>query len=61
LKRKGDGTTPLGRHNRPAKKESSVLHDRAWRDDQLYGLVIELDHACRLRARVRGSAVFLHL
>lgn len=49
------------RYNRSVKLEPSVLHDRLWRDDRLYDLVIEIDHNRVPRVRGRGSAVFLHL
>ena len=35
--------------------------DRLWRDDQLYDLVVEIDHNTRPRIAGRGSAVFLHV
>lgn len=35
--------------------------DRLWRADNLYDLVIELDHNTRPRVKNRGSAVFIHV
>lgn len=49
------------RYNRPVKLEPATVHDRLWREDRLYDLVIEIDHNLRPRVRGRGSAVFLHL
>jgi L,D-peptidoglycan transpeptidase YkuD (ErfK/YbiS/YcfS/YnhG family) len=35
--------------------------DRLWRQDNLYDLIIEIDHNTRPRIRRRGSAVFIHV
>ncbi|MFS8036161.1 L,D-transpeptidase family protein [Xanthobacter sp. AM11] len=47
-------TLPLG-GGRP------VSHERMWRADDLYDLVLVLDHNSRPRVAGRGSAVFIHL
>lgn len=36
-------------------------HERLWRDDHLYDLVVVLSHNERPRQRFLGSAVFLHI
>lgn len=53
------------RYNRPltlpiggARK---VSHEKMWRDDTLYDLVLVIDHNQRPRIAGRGSAVFVHL
>ncbi len=43
----------------PAPPDSTG--DRLWRADQLYDLIIELDHNTRPRIAGRGSAVFMHV
>jgi L,D-peptidoglycan transpeptidase YkuD (ErfK/YbiS/YcfS/YnhG family) len=35
-------------------------HEKMWRDDRLYDLVIVLDYNIRPRRKYRGSAIFLH-
>lgn len=53
------------RYNRPVKLPLGgvrpVSHERMWRDDALYDLVLVLDHNTRPRMARRGSAVFVHL
>jgi L,D-peptidoglycan transpeptidase YkuD (ErfK/YbiS/YcfS/YnhG family) len=49
------------RYNRPFRRSANEPGDRLWRDDQLYDLVIDIDHNTRPRVAGRGSAVFLHL
>ena len=49
------------RYNRPFKRSASEPGDRLWRDDELYDLVIEIDHNTRPRVVGRGSAVFIHV
>ncbi|MGQ3672286.1 L,D-transpeptidase family protein [Xanthobacter sp. TB0136] len=48
-------------YNRPVKLPFSASHERMWRDDALYDLVLVLDHNSRPRMRNHGSAVFIHL
>ncbi|MFG1346145.1 L,D-transpeptidase family protein [Xanthobacter autotrophicus DSM 431] len=38
-----------------------VSHERMWREDEVYDLVLILDHNARPRVSGRGSAVFIHL
>ena len=49
------------RYNRPFHRLAGEPGDRLWRDDQLYDLIIEIDHNTRPRIAGRGSAVFLHV
>jgi L,D-peptidoglycan transpeptidase YkuD (ErfK/YbiS/YcfS/YnhG family) len=53
---------PSDRHyNRPMRLAANALGDRLWRDDNLYDLIVELDHNTRPRVARRGSAVFMHV
>src|ERR1700733_6333196 len=49
------------RYNRPFIRSASDPGDRLWREDDLYDLIIEIDHNTRPRIAGRGSAVFIHL
>ena len=49
------------RYNRPVKLAPGSQADRLRRDDQLYDLIIEIDHNTRPRVAGRGSAVFIHV
>lgn len=49
------------RYNRPVKRADGEAGDRLTRDDNLYDLIIEIDHNDRPRVARRGSAVFIHL
>jgi len=49
------------RYNRPIRRSANEPGDRLWRDDQLYDLIVELDHNTRPRVAGRGSAVFIHI
>jgi L,D-peptidoglycan transpeptidase YkuD (ErfK/YbiS/YcfS/YnhG family) len=49
------------RYNRPFHRSANEPGDRLWRDDQLYDLIVEIDHNARPRVAGRGSAVFLHI
>ncbi|MEP9349729.1 L,D-transpeptidase family protein [Xanthobacter sp. KR7-225] len=48
------------RYNRPVKLPVSTSHERLWRGDALYDLVLVLDHNTRPRVAGHGSAVFIH-
>ena len=66
-------TTPLRPHdgwcddpdhrlyNRPVKLPFSASHEKLWRDDHVYDLIVELSHNDAPIAPGRGSAVFFHL
>jgi L,D-peptidoglycan transpeptidase YkuD (ErfK/YbiS/YcfS/YnhG family) len=49
------------RYNRAIRISSGQQGDRLWRSDDLYDLVIEIDHNTRPRISGRGSAVFIHV
>jgi len=49
------------RYNRPVRLSPGSTADRLRRDDQLYDLIIEIDHNARPRIARRGSAVFIHV
>src|SRR5579884_314295 len=49
------------RYNRPFRKSANEPGDRLARKDQLYDLIVEIDHNTRPRVAGRGSAVFIHL
>lgn len=49
------------RYNNAVKRDPQKPGDRLWRADQLYDMVIELDHNTRPRVAGRGSAVFIHV
>ncbi|WP_342360122.1 L,D-transpeptidase family protein [Terrarubrum flagellatum] len=49
------------RYNHPVKVAPGANHDRLWRQDRLYDLILEIDHNARPRILGRGSAVFIHL
>jgi len=48
-------------YNRVVRLPFESSHERLWRDDRLYDVVIVLDHNTRPRLRGGGSAVFFHL
>jgi L,D-peptidoglycan transpeptidase YkuD (ErfK/YbiS/YcfS/YnhG family) len=49
------------RYNRAIDIGAEGPGDRLRRDDQLYDLIIEIDHNTRPRIARRGSAVFVHV
>lgn len=49
------------RYNSPVRLPFAASHERLWRDDHLYDLVVILDHNQSPRIQGRGSAVFFHL
>ncbi len=49
------------RYNRPVQRMPGEPGDRLMRADNLYDLIIEIDHNDRPRVAGRGSAVFIHL
>ena len=48
-------------YNRHIKIPFNKSHERLWRDDHLYDLVIETDWNTCPRLPYRGSAIFIHL
>jgi L,D-peptidoglycan transpeptidase YkuD (ErfK/YbiS/YcfS/YnhG family) len=49
------------RYNRPVKRGKGEPGDRLRRADNLYDIIVEIDHNARPRIAGRGSAVFIHL
>ncbi len=48
-------------YNRYRRLPSSCGHERLWRDDGLYDVLVVTDHNQRPRVRGRGSAIFVHV
>lgn len=48
------------RYNRPVRLPFPKSHERLWREDALYDLVLDLSHNRRPAVPGRGSAIFLH-
>jgi L,D-peptidoglycan transpeptidase YkuD (ErfK/YbiS/YcfS/YnhG family) len=49
------------RYNHAFRRSANEPGDRLRRDDDLYDMVIEIDHNTRPRVAGRGSAVFIHV
>jgi L,D-peptidoglycan transpeptidase YkuD (ErfK/YbiS/YcfS/YnhG family) len=59
----GDGwcdDTHTGLYNRRVALPCRANHEKLWREDRLYDLVIVLDYNIHPRRKYRGSAIFLH-
>jgi L,D-peptidoglycan transpeptidase YkuD (ErfK/YbiS/YcfS/YnhG family) len=50
-----------GAYNRPVRQPFGASHERLWREDGLYDLVVVLTHNQCPRIRNRGSAIFMHV
>ena len=48
-------------YNRPVTLPYPASHEKLWRDDHVYDLLVTLSHNTRPRRMNFGSAVFLHL
>lgn len=48
-------------YNRFIRLPANPSHERLWREDHVYDLVIETNHNALPRVRGRGSAIFIHL
>jgi L,D-peptidoglycan transpeptidase YkuD (ErfK/YbiS/YcfS/YnhG family) len=48
------------RYNQSVALPFAASHERMWRDDHLYDVVLDLDWNRRPAIRGRGSAIFLH-
>lgn len=48
-------------YNRPVSLPFAASHERLWREDHVYDLVVELDHNDDPVVPGLGSAIFLHL
>ena len=49
------------RYNRPVGLPCDASHERLWRDDNLYDIIVILDYNLAWPVAGRGSAIFLHL
>jgi L,D-peptidoglycan transpeptidase YkuD (ErfK/YbiS/YcfS/YnhG family) len=49
------------RYNRSFRRSANEPGDRLRRADDLYDLIVEIDHNTRPRVAGRGSAVFIHI
>ncbi len=49
------------RYNRPVTLPFARSHEKMWRDDDLYDLVVELGCNMQPVIRGRGSAIFMHV
>jgi len=49
------------RYNQPFRRSANEPGDRLRRGDNLYDMIIEIDHNARPRIEGRGSAVFIHV
>ncbi len=49
------------RYNRPVRLPCPAGHERLWRDDRLYDVVVVLDYNLAHPRRGAGSAIFLHI
>jgi L,D-peptidoglycan transpeptidase YkuD (ErfK/YbiS/YcfS/YnhG family) len=47
-------------YNRQVALPCNASHEKLWRGDRLYDLVVVLDYNFRPRCKYRGSAIFLH-
>jgi L,D-peptidoglycan transpeptidase YkuD (ErfK/YbiS/YcfS/YnhG family) len=48
-------------YNKPVRLPFAGSHERLWRDDSVYDLLVVLDHNQDPAVAGRGSAVFIHL
>jgi L,D-peptidoglycan transpeptidase YkuD (ErfK/YbiS/YcfS/YnhG family) len=49
------------RYNRLVRLPYAASHEKLWRDDHLYDVVIVTDHNLRPTLRGGGSAIFFHV
>ena len=49
------------RYNQPFRRSANEPGDRLRRNDNLYDMMVEIDHNTRPRVAGRGSAVFIHV
>ena len=62
--RETDGWCDAPQHplyNRPVTLPFAASHERLWRDDHVYDLIVELGHNDSPPVANMGSAIFLHL
>lgn len=49
------------RYNRPIGLPAAASHERLWREDAVYDLLLTLDYNLKRPLRGRGSAIFFHV
>lgn len=49
------------RYNRLIRTPFALSHEKLWREDHLYDVIIEMSWNARPAIRGRGSAIFIHL
>ncbi len=49
------------RYNRPVRLPYAGRHERLWRDDRLYDVIVVLDYNLARPLKGAGSAIFLHI
>lgn len=49
------------RYNRPVRLPFNASHEKLWRDDPVYDVIVTLDHNDSPAVAGRGSAVFIHI
>lgn len=49
------------RYNRPVRLPYAGRHERLWRDDHVYDVIVVLDYNLARPLRGAGSAIFLHI
>lgn len=62
--RETDGWCDDAKHtlyNRPVTRPFAASHEKLWRDDHVYDLIVELDHNQAPVVAGLGSAIFFHL
>ena len=47
-------------YNRQVALHCGAAHERLWREDPLYDLVVVIDYNIHPRRKYRGSAIFVH-
>ena len=62
-KREGDGASPAGvwLYNRPVSLPFAASHEKLWRDDHVYDVIVELGYNDDPVEPGRGSAIFMHV
>lgn len=48
-------------YNRQVRLPYPASHERLWRSDSLYDIIVVIDYNITKRRRMRGSAIFMHL
>jgi len=62
--KEGDAKTPLGgepEYNRFIQRPSTLSHEKLWREDGAYDLILVISHNDNPPISGKGSAVFIHV